>query len=390
MIGLKVMSVVGCRSHFTRLAPLIEEMRRSPEVDPVLVHTGQYYEDALADPFFRDLPVPTPDIVLDVGTASHAKQTAAIMDRFEDAVFEVSPDVVVVVGGGDSTVAASMTAVKLGVPVAHVDAGLRSFDREIPEEINRVMTDAISDILFVSETAAVDNLTCEGIPAARIHFVGNLVIDALLSSSERILASTIVEDLSLDRRGYAVLSLRRPPDVDRPARFLAIATALRELQRRIPIVCPVDFHTIARFHQLGVWEQFTQMEDLRVIGPLGHLDFVALLKGSRMTLTDTGGVQEETTACGVPCLTLRATTQRPSTVTDGSNTLVGEDPDCILAEAMPILRGEGKVGRVPSMWDGHASKRIVDQLLRQRELLFERYRNLRSSHLRNGVPGRPS
>jgi len=312
------------------------------------------------------------------------------MDRFEDTIYEVNPDVVVVVGGVNSTVAASMTAVKLGIPVAHVEAGLRSFDREMPDEINRLMTDAISDILFVSEASAVDNLTCEGISASRIHFVGNVVIDTLLASSTRILASTIVDDLGLESGQYAVLSLRRPLDVDRPARLTAIAAAVAKLQQRIPIICPIDFRTVARFHQLGVWEQFSSMSNLRVVDPLGYLDFVALIKGSKLTLTDTGGVQEETTACGVPCLTLRTATQRPSTVSDGSNTLVGEDPDRIVAEAMRILRGDGKVGRIPPMWDGRASERIVDQLLRKRELLFERYRNLRVSHLRNGVPGRLS
>lgn len=385
MIRLKVMSVVGCRPNLIKVAPLIEEFRRSPEIEPILVHTGQRYDDALSEVFFQDFPIPTPDIVLEVGSGSHAKQTAAIMDRFEDAICQTSPDVVVVVGGVNSTVAASMTAVKLGIPVAHVEAGLRSFDREIPAEINRLMTDAISDILFVSESSAVDNLTCEGIAASRIHFVGNVVVDTLMAHSERILASTVVEDLDLERGEYVVLSLRQPSDADPPARFNAIADALELLQRRVPIVCPIGFHTVARFHRLGVWERFSDMENLRIIDPLGYLDFVALMRWSRMTLTDTGAAQEETTALRVPCLTLRTATERPVTLSDGSNTLVGEDPDRIVARAMEVLRAGGRTNRVPPMWDGRASQRIVAQLLRQRELLLERYRNLRVSHLRNGA-----
>ncbi len=380
MIPLRVLNVVGSPRDFVKMAPIMAEMRRSREVEPILVHTGQHEEDLLSGVFLRDLGLPEPSFVLDVESKSHAKQTAAIMDRFEDTVSETDPDLVLVVGDVNSTVAASMTAVKMGVPVAHVEAGLRSFDREDPAEINRVMTDAISDFLFVTEESAVNNLIGEGIEASKIHFVGNMLVDTLCANSNRILESTIVTDLGLSRGGYTVLTLRSPLAADGPQPMEAIIVALEKIQSRVPIVFPVELETAAGLHGIGFWKSIEGFPNVMVVDPIAYLDFIALLKYSCMALTDTSGVQEEATAMQVPCLTLRVRTERPATVSEGTNILVGRDPHVILAEAMRILRGDAKEGRMPPMWDGRAARRLVAQLLKRREEVLELYRNVRATN----------
>ncbi len=388
MIPLKVLNVVGCRHGFLKIAPLMAEMRRSPEIEPLLLATGAEFSGLASDPFFQGVRFPVPDLVLEVAPGSHAQQTAAIMNRFENALLETTPDVVVVVGDANPTLATSMTAVKMGIPVARIESGLRSFNRENPEEINRLMTDAISDFLFVSEVSAVNNLTCEGIPASRIRFVGNILVDQLLSAADRILQSPAPESLGLERDGYVVLSLQREDNLGDTALCREASRALRKIQERLPIVFPASIQTVARLHQLGLWQEIGELENVHVIDPPSYPDHVALIKWSRMTWTDDGRVQDETTALRVPCLTLGDTTERPVTVSDGTNTLVGTDADTIVAESMRILRGAGKIGQAPPMWDGRSASRIVKELLREREALLERYRNVRDSHPSKSLPDR--
>ncbi len=380
MIPLRILNVVGGPRNFIKMAPIMVEMRRSREVEPILVHTGQHNRGFFPSVFFRDLGLAEPDFVLDVESSSDAKQTAAIIDRFEDTVLETRPDLVLVIGDVNSTVAASMTAVKMGVPVAHVEAGLRSFDRADPREINRVMTDAISDFLFVTEESAVNNLMGEGIDASRIHFVGNVLVDTLRANADRILESTVVTDLGLSRDSYAVLTLRSPTAADGPQPMKATIEALEKIQSRVPVVFPVDVETATRLHGIGFWQSIQNLPNVMVVEPIAYFDFIALLQCSRMVLTDTSGVQEEATALQVPCLTLRSRTERPATVSSGTNLLVGRDPHVIVAEAMRILRGDAKEARVPPMWDGRAACRLVAQILKKREEVLELHRNVRRTN----------
>lgn len=377
MIPLRILNVVGSPRDLIKIAPIWEVMRRSREIEPILVHTGQPDKDVLSGVVLRDMKLPQPGIVLDVEPGSHAKQTAAIIDRFEDAVADTDPDLVVVIGDVNSTVAASMTAVKKGVPVAHVEAGLRSFDRQDPKEINRVMTDSISDYLFVSEESAVDNLMCEGISPSRIHFVGSVLTDTLFANSERILESKIINALGLTSGDYAVLSLRRPMADTEPRDIEATIEALEKIQRRVTVVFPLHMETLGRLHRAGLWETVRDLENVKVVEPVGYLDFIALLKGASLAITDTNGVQEETTSLQVPCLTIGNRTERPATLSNGTNQLVGTDPHVIVAEAMRVLRDGGISRGTPPMWDGQAAERLVHRLLDQREEVLERYRHVR-------------
>ncbi len=354
---LKLLAVVGARPNFIKIAPLMWQIRRRRDVVPYLVHTGQHYDQKMSQLFFDELRIPRPDADLGVGSGSHAQQTAEVMRRFEPVLLEQRPDVVVVVGDVNSTLACALTAVKLGIPVAHVESGLRSFDRSMPEEINRIVTDAISQWLFVSEPSGVVNLRNEGIPEDRIHFVGNVMIDALLASRERIEASRALEDLALKDRGYAVLTLHRPSNVDDPETFSRIWEAIEQVQRRLPVVFPVH----PRTRKILSERPGASLPNLRPTDPLGYLDFMKLVSRSRLVLTDSGGVQEETTVLGVPCLTMRNNTERPVTVEVGTNVLVGMDPRKIKECALRSLETPG-TGRVPELWDGRTASRILDTL----------------------------
>ena len=349
----KILAVVGARPNFIKIAPLIWEMRRR-HLDAFLVHTGQHYDQKMSQLFFDELAIPRPDVDLGVGSASHAVQTAEVMKRFEPIVLEQKPDVVVVVGDVNSTIACALTAVKLGVPVAHIEAGLRSFDRSMPEEINRILTDAISQWLFVSEPSGLINLQHEGTGDERVFFVGNIMIDTLLANQSRIEQSHILEELGLNQRGYAVVTLHRPSNVDDPAVLRGLLKILMELEHDLPIVFPIHPRTRAVLSELPV--------GLKLIDPLGYLDFMKLVTGARLVLTDSGGIQEETTVLGVPCLTLRNNTERPVTVEQGTNILVGSDPQRIAAAWREAI-DHPKKGCVPQLWDGHAAARIVDILL---------------------------
>ena len=343
----RVVVVAGARPNFMKVAPLLHEMDRRGTLDAFLVHTGQHYDAAMSDGFFRDLGIRKPDAHLAVGSGTHAVQTAEVMMRIEPILTEKATAAVLVVGDVNSTLAATVAGVKLGIPVAHVEAGLRSFDRSMPEEINRLLTDAVSTWLFVSEPSGDVNLRAEGADPARIHFVGNVMIDTL-------------ERLGLAPRSYAVLTLHRPSNVDDPAKLGALFDVLEEIHAELPVVFPVHPRTAETIRtRLG-----GRALALRTTEPLGYLEFLRLTADARLVLTDSGGIQEETTVLGVPCLTLRHNTERPVTVEQGTNRIVGNDPHVIRSEVRKILEGDARTGRVPDLWDGRAAARIVDVLER--------------------------
>jgi len=365
---MKILSVVGARPNFVKIAPLIREMSRRPQIETVLVHTGQHYDARMSDGFFEALSIPAPDVNLGVGSGSHAQQTAEVMRTFEPVLEAIRPDVVLVVGDVNSTAAAALVAVKLGVRVGHVEAGLRSFDRSMPEEINRLVTDAIADDLFATEESAVMNLAREGVPAERVHFVGNVMIDALRLARPDWQATRVFEELGLDRRApYGVVTLHRPANVDDPRRLRDFVLALQEVAATVPLILPVHPRVRTRLARERVtWLTAGQpmpANGLVCVEPLGYLDFVGLVSHARLVLTDSGGVQEETTMLGIPCLTLRENTERPVTVTHGTNRVIGVSPRRIVEEGLRALSTPPAPQTPPPLWDGYAAGRIVDVLL---------------------------
>jgi UDP-N-acetylglucosamine 2-epimerase (non-hydrolysing) len=361
---VKLVNVVGARPNLMKIAPLLEAFARRPGVEALLVHTGQHYDANMSELFFHELGIPEPDLNLEVGSASHAVQTAEIMRAFEPVVLEQRPDAVIVVGDVNSTIACGLVAVKLGARLVHVEAGLRSFDRSMPEEINRVLTDAISDLLFCTEESGVANLRREGVAPERIHLVGNVMIDTLLRHREKADRSRVLTDLGLAPRGYAVLTLHRPANVDDPAVLARLVEALEAIHRDLALVFPVHPRTRQKLAAFGLAERLAALPELRLVEPLGYLDFLKLMAEARVVLTDSGGIQEETTILGVPCLTLRENTERPVTVECGTNRLVGRDPARILAAWREIRDGRAAPARVPPLWDGRAAERIAEILLR--------------------------
>jgi UDP-N-acetylglucosamine 2-epimerase (non-hydrolysing) len=358
---MRILAVVGARPNFMKIAPVMWEVQRRTGVDAYLVHTGQHYDQKMSETFFEQLHIPRPNVDLGVGSGSHAVQTAEVMKRIEPVIAEQKPDVLMVVGDVNSTIAAALTAVKMGVPVAHVEAGLRSYDRTMPEEINRVLTDSISQWLFVSERAGVANLGREGIPEEKIFFVGNVMIDTLLATRARLEQSTILRDMGLAQRSYAVVTLHRPSNVDEPKVLAGLLGVLEQLQQDIPIVFPI--HPRTRKALNGRYAD--GVPNLRLVDPMGYFDFMKLVGSARLVLTDSGGIQEESTVLGVPCLTLRKNTERPATVDEGTNILIGQDPSRILSAARNVLASPLPVAaRVPELWDGHAAGRILDVLMR--------------------------
>jgi UDP-N-acetylglucosamine 2-epimerase (non-hydrolysing) len=358
------MNIVGARPNLPKIAPLIRAMQRHPEIEPLLVHTGQHYDENLSNIFFRQMGIPPPDINLGVGSGTHAEQTAEILRCIEPILLKQRPDLVLVVGDVNSTIAVSLAAVKMGIPVAHVEAGLRSFDRSMPEEINRVLTDALAEFLFATEEDAVDNLLREGRPRESIHLVGNVMIDSLLHFLPFAQQSPIGDELGLRNgkswQSFGVLTLHRPSNVDSTEKLAELLGSIDAIAQQVPIVFPVHPRTQQRLSQNGIKHH----PQLRLIQPLGYLDFLCLLSKATLALTDSGGIQEETTALGVPCLTLRENTERPVTVTQGTNVVVGTNPFKIVTAAEQILRGNGKRGGMPPLWDGHAAERIVEVLVR--------------------------
>jgi UDP-N-acetylglucosamine 2-epimerase (non-hydrolysing) len=360
---MKVLSVVGARPNLVKIAPLLRAMTQHKQIESVLVHTGQHYDEKLSEIFFKQLNISEPDVNLGVGSGSHSAQTAEILRKIEPVLVEQHPDLALVVGDVNSTVAATLAAAKLGIPVAHVEAGLRSFDRSMPEEINRVVTDALADYLFVTESDAIQNLLKEGRPRERIYMVGNVMIDSLQHAMPLAQKSTILNDLGLMEKGsvvpFGLLTLHRPSNVDSLDVLSKLLRALHAVAERLPIIFPVHPRTQSKLDELNT----TGHPGLRMIAPLGYLDFLCLMSRARLLLTDSGGIQEETTALGVPCLTLRENTERPVTVTVGTNYLVGQNPEMIEAITCEILAGQGKKGEQPELWDGRAAERIVDILL---------------------------
>lgn len=362
---LKILNIVGARPNFMKIAPIIREMRRrETEFQPLIVHTGQHYDQAMSDSFFTDLEIPPPDFHLEVGSHSHAVQTARVMTAFEPVVLAEKPDWVIVVGDVNSTIACALVCAKLGIKVAHVEAGLRSRDRTMPEEINRILTDQISDLLLTTSQDADENLRTEGIAAHKIKFVGNVMIDSLFYSLKLAEKSDVREDLDLTEKGYAVLTLHRPSNVDDKKTFGGLLAALGSISERLPIIFPVHPRTRARILEFGFAETIENSQ-IKLIEPLGYLDFLRLYSGARLVLTDSGGLQEETTALQIPCLTLRENTERPITISHGTNRLVGTNPQKIKQAAFEIL-GEKEFSpdaKIPPLWDGQAAERICDVLI---------------------------
>ena len=356
---MRIVNVVGARPNLMKIAPLMDAYAAAPGIEPLLVHTGQHYDANMSELFFRQLGIPEPDLNLGVGSASHAVQTAEIMRAFEPVVEQFRPDAVLVVGDVNSTIACGLVAVKLGIRLVHVEAGLRSFDRTMPEEINRVLTDAIGDLLFCTEQSGVDNLRREGIDAGRIHLVGNVMIDTLLRHRERAEASRALDTLRLSAGGYAVLTLHRPSNVDDPAILTKLLDALEVVLSDQPLVFPVHPRTRQKLEQFGLAARLTARPELRLVDPLGYLDFLKLMAHARVVLTDSGGIQEETTILGVPCLTLRENTERPVTVALGTNRVVGQHPERILAAYREVMSGRATRRATPPLWDGGAAARIV-------------------------------
>jgi UDP-N-acetylglucosamine 2-epimerase (non-hydrolysing) len=354
-VAAYVLHVVGARPNFMKLAAVYAALR-ARGVRQTVVHTGQHYDPEMSEVFFLDLDLPPPDLDLEVGSGSHAKQTAEIMLRLEPVLLDLKPDVVLVYGDVNSTVAAALVAAKLLIPLGHVEAGLRSFDRTMPEEVNRVVTDALADWLFTPSADANENLGREGIPQSKIRFVGNVMIDTLVRFLPR--AEAPKELRGLER--YALVTLHRPSNVDDALMLGRIFKELRELATDLPVVFPVHPRTRRRTREFGL--ELQAANGLRLLGPLSYLEFLGLEKRATLVITDSGGVQEETTFLGVPCLTLRKNTERPVTVTQGTNLLIGEELERICLEARAILEGRWKQGRVPELWDGKAAERIANVL----------------------------
>ena len=365
----RILLVAGARPNFMKIAPLLEEMKKTSSFHSLLVHTGQHYDEKMSTLFFDDLGIPKPDINLEVGSGTHAVQTAEIMRRIEPVILQEGPDLVLVVGDVNSTIACALTSVKLGVPVAHVEAGLRSFDRAMPEEINRVLTDAISDILFTTEASANENLVREGISKEKIHFVGNVMIDTLIKHKEQAKKSRILFQLGLKEGAYGLITLHRPSNVDCPEVLERLVGALESVAKHVPLVFPCHPRTISKLRSLGPhWDmkgfnQDNHISGIRLLEPLGYLDFLKMMAGAKVVLTDSGGIQEETTILGVPCITLREQTERPVTVTHGTNVVVGTEECKIVEETLKVLNRTEENCEIPELWDGRASKRITQILL---------------------------
>lgn len=359
---MKIISVVGARPNFMKVAPILRELKKFPTQQSVLVHTGQHYDAKMSDVFFSDLQIPEPDVFLNVGSGSHAKQTAEVMSRFEAVVEKEKPDLVIVVGDVNSTLACSVTASKMNVRVAHVEAGLRSFDKTMPEEINRIVTDAVSDYLFTTEQSGNDHLLAEGKKPEQIYFTGNVMIDSLVFSQKRMRESTVLSQLQLVPYEYIVVTLHRPSNVDNPESLKKILRILDIIQQKIQVVFPIHPRSMKMIEKFGYQSRMESMRHLKLIDPIGYIDFLSLMSQAKAVVSDSGGLQEESTYLGIPCLTMRDNTERPVTIEVGTNTLVGLDEEKIYACIDHIMIGTYKTGTVPQLWDGKAAERIVSIL----------------------------
>lgn len=366
---MKIINIVGARPNFMKMAPIIEAMNNySQEIEQLLVHTGQHYDEKMSKAFFDDLGMPKPDIDLGVGSGSHAEQTAKIMVAFEKVCLAEKPDLVIVVGDVNSTMACTITAKKMGIKVGHVEAGLRSRDMDMPEEINRLCTDVLCDYLFTTDCFADANLRAEGVAEEKILFVGNVMIDTLLKHREMASQKNLLSELGLEEKGYATLTMHRPSNVDERDTLEEILKALQEISKQVPIIFPIHPRTRKMAETFGLAHYFNtgdKVEGIWLTEPLGYLDFMHLNMNAKMVLTDSGGLQEETTVLGVPCITMRHNTERPITCEVGTNVIVGNSGAKILDAASAVLEGKGAPGSVPDKWDGKAARRIVDWLVEQ-------------------------
>lgn len=375
---MKILSVVGARPNFMKIAPVVAELRHVPEIQHLLVHSGQHYDRQLSGNFFDELGLPQADVNLQVGSGSHAEQTAEVMKRLEPVLLDFKPDLVIVVGDVNSTMATAITAVKMNIRVAHIEAGLRSFDSSMPEEINRRVTDTLSELLFVSEESGLRNLRAEGVPEERIFLVGNVMIDTLLHHREVAKQSPILDKLHLRTANsvsrYAVLTLHRPSNVDQVEVLTGLLSAAHQIAQDMPVLFPIHPRTLGRIKDLGLSKYFSSdvhsRKGLRSLEPQGYLEFLCLMDHATLMMTDSGGIQEETTVLRVPCLTLRENTERPATVEQGTNQVVGTDPVRILDAARSALQNRPSSAPCPPLWDGKAAQRIVKILAEQNHLSF--------------------
>ena len=363
----RIACVVGARPNFMKVAPILHAMKKKPELQPLLIHTGQHYDKYLSDVFFDELGIDPPDISLGVGSGTHAQQTAAVMVAIEKVLIQANDkgepfDRMVVVGDVNSTAAAAIAAVKLHIPVAHVEAGLRSSDRRMPEEINRVITDAICDMLLVSEPSGVENLKREGHLDQHIHLVGNVMIDTLLAQVERAKTMGTVEQYNLVKNQYGVITLHRPSNVDDPEVLRGLIDVLIDISSEMDFVFPIHPRTKARLEEFGLESRLNDCAGIRCLGPIGYLEFLNLTSQASVIVTDSGGLQEESTALGVPCLTMRENTERPITVDEGTSTLIGSSASDLHACLRKVIDGTYKTGKCPDLWDGSAADRIVEIL----------------------------
>ena len=358
----KVISVVGARPNFMKVAPLHKAFQMYPSISHRIVHTGQHYDANMSKVFFDDLELPHPDVYLGIGSGSHAVQTAKIMIEFEKIVLAEKPDMVIVVGDVNSTVACSLVCSKLLIPVAHVEAGLRSFDRTMPEEINRIITDSIADFLFVSERSGLTNLRTEGVPDAKVFFVGNVMIDSLIQFQEKAHRSAIKKTLGVEPKTYALVTLHRPSNVDVQENLTSILSMLDKISQRHTVIFPIHPRTRKMIGEFKLAEKLRLNAHIILCDPLGYLDFLCLLESAALAITDSGGIQEETTFLGIPCFTMRENTERPVTLSEGTNKLMGFDYEKTAVEAETVFQGKYKKGKIPELWDGKTAERITKEI----------------------------
>lgn len=359
---MKVINVVGARPNFMKIAPIMDAWRAYPDVDALLIHTGQHHDHNMSERFFEELNIPHPDLNLEVYGGSHVSQHARVMTAFEEVCIAESPDLVLVVGDVNSTLSCALVASKLGIRVAHVEAGLRSYDRSMPEEINRVITDTIADYLFVSEESGLVNLAREGLDHEGVFFVGNVMIDSLYRNQARAARSSILDDLGLTSKTYATLTLHRPANVDDPEVLSNLLGLVGRVSDEFPVVFPAHPRTLGRLKEFGLEDRLANLSEVKVISPLGYLDFIHLVGQSRVILTDSGGIQEEATALKVPCVTLRDSTERPATCLIGTNRLAGTDPERVWRAYREAIETDLSAYGIPAKWDGQAAQRITQIL----------------------------
>jgi len=360
---MKIICVVGARPNFMKIAPLQRAFNKTKGIDSIIVHTGQHYDEKMSDIFFNQLEIPEPQYNLGIGGGSHTYQKAHVMMAFEKVLLDEKPDMVLVVGDVNATAACSITAVKMQIPVCHVEAGLRSGDRKMPEEVNRVITDSISNHLFVTEQSGLDNLRQEGVADEKVFFVGNVMIDNLIYLQEKARKSSIMNDLNISKGEYVLMTMHRPHNVDHKSGLLSIIQIIKDVSQHKKVIFPMHPRTTNNLKKYDLYEELSSIQNLTIEAPLGYLEFLQLMENASVIITDSGGIQEETTYLQVPCITFRDTTERPVTVDLGTNFLMKDlDPVKVYQQFKDIINGKAKEGKIPPLWDGKAAERIADIL----------------------------